>query len=111
MSGATSVFPGRLEVGIVRLDCLLMIPAAAADGLVRAGRGLVDCRLGVTKATATESRTAPGRELIDGGRSVVQRAHWQLLSPKRFLVRCCARLVLLWLLIPISFELPPMQHA
>src|SRR6266702_1250848 len=65
---SASAFPRRL--GFV--DRFLMIPAAAADGLVHRYRHVVVGGLGFAVAAAAESRAAPGRELIDLRGPVIQ---------------------------------------
>src|SRR5262249_41537841 len=64
----TSALPRRLGF----IDRLLMIPAAAADGLVDGRRRALACELGFAEAATAERRTTPGRELIDLCRPVIQ---------------------------------------
>src|SRR6202022_1959960 len=55
------------------LDGFLVIPAAAAGGLVEAFREAIGgVGLGLLIATSAESRTAPGRELVDLRGPVIQ---------------------------------------
>jgi hypothetical protein len=63
-----SALPRRL--GFV--DRFLMIPAATADGLIHRHRPVVASGMDFAVATAAESRAAPGRELIDRGRPLIQ---------------------------------------
>ena len=57
-----------------------MIPAAAAHHFVNPR--LLDRRFGLAIGTTAESRTAPGRELIDPGGSLVRIAHRLLLCAR-----------------------------
>src|SRR5438552_2439660 len=63
-----SALPRRL--GFV--DRFLMIPAAAADGLIDRQRPLLIGGFGFAVTSAAERRAAPGRELVDLGGSVIQ---------------------------------------
>src|SRR6185312_9829043 len=85
IAGATSMLPRRLEGRVVFLDGLLVVPASAADHLVHAGGIAINRRFGLAVATTAETRTAPDRELIDLGRSLMESCtHTWLLWPVRF---------------------------
>src|ERR1700722_6284233 len=74
-----SALPRRLGRGrcLGLPDRFLVVPAATAGCFVHAGRILVDRGFGLAVATPAESRTAPGRELIDRGGPLIQiRIHW-----------------------------------
>src|SRR4051794_12211392 len=79
------------------LDRRLVVPASAEIGVAGQHRRSDIGGLGFAVATTSESRTAPGRELVDLGSSLIQtRIHHRLLVPMRE-PSWCARLVLLWL--------------
>jgi hypothetical protein len=70
-----STLPRRL--GLV--DRGLMIPAVAAVGFADGRRGEIACGFGLVMAASAESRPAPGRKLVDLGRSLIQtRIHHRL---------------------------------
>jgi len=68
LGAVASALPRRLGF----IDSFLMIPAAAADGLIDRQRSLLSGGFGFAVVTAAESRAAPGRELIDLGGPVIE---------------------------------------
>jgi hypothetical protein len=83
---SASTLPHRLGLLYRRL----VIPAAAAGGFVHKWRALVGCGFGLVMATSAESRTAPGRELVDLGGPVIQTRIHCLLSLYRDALTGCA---------------------
>jgi hypothetical protein len=72
-----STLPCRLGL----LNRRFVIPRAAAHRFNHARRTLLDGRFWLVIAASTESCAAPGRELVDLGRSVIQTRIHLLISP------------------------------
>ena len=100
---ASNALPASmLEHRFGLLDCRIVIPGAANGNFAHARGSNLGRRLCFALATCADARTTSCWELVDPCGSLIQtRIHHRLLASTRF-NSWCARLVLHWLLKPIS---------
>jgi hypothetical protein len=100
---ASNALPASmLEHRFGLLDCRIVIPGAANGNWAYALGSNLGRRRCLALATCADARTTSCRELVDPCGSWIQtRIHHRLLASMRF-NSGCARLVLQWLLKPIS---------